>query len=421
MTRPRVLLLMPKATYRADLFLGAAARLGAEVRIGSDRCHVLAEQWGVPLALPFDAPEEAARRIVDHARAEPFAAIVSADDGGTVIASLAAAALGLRANAPAAAHAARNKAVMREKLRAAGLPHPPFAVLPAEESPDRFIAAAAAVGYPLVVKPLLLSGSRGVMRADDDRGLAAAVERLRPILRSAAGKSADPAGKQVLLEQFIPGREYAVEGLIAAGGLRTLAVFDKPDPLDGPFFEETIYVTPSRLPEDERRALTAATAAAAAAIGLTTGPVHAELRAGPDGVFVIEVAPRSIGGLCSKTLHFATGVTLEELVLADALGMPPPPNLALDRAAAGVLMIPIPRRGILREVKGIDAALAVPGIESVEITAKTDHEIVPLPEGASYLGFIFARGEAPEEVEAALRLAHGALEIVIAPNLAARG
>jgi biotin carboxylase len=285
------------------------------------------------------------------------------------------------------------------------VPSPAFAHWRLDDDPAR---VAAATRFPCVVKPTTLSGSRGVMRADNPAELALRFARLRGIL--AGERCAD-----VLVEDYVPGVEVALEGLLDRGRLRTLALFDKPDPLEGPFFEETLYVTPSRLPAEAQASIAAAAAAAAAALGLREGPIHAELRWNERGPFLIEVAARSIGGLCSQTLRFGTDMSLEELILRQALGEPI--DEPREGRAGGVMMIPIPSAGHLRAVHGVEEAKAVPGIESVEITARTNHPLVPLPEGDSYLGFIFARGETPAFVEGALRAAHARLRFEIAAEI----
>jgi biotin carboxylase len=279
------------------------------------------------------------------------------------------------------------------------------------------VAAPGGVGFPCVVKPLLLSGSRGVMRADDASSLEAALGRLRRLLAAPALLDLDPvAARQILIESFVDGPEVALEGILTRGELQVLALFDKPDPLDGPFFEETIYVTPSRLPEDAQAAIADAVIQVARAVGLGSGPVHAELRLGAGRPVVIDLAARPIGGLCSRTLRFARDVPLEELVIRQALGQDVR-GLARAPGASGVMMIPIPRAGILRGVDGIDRARDVAGIEDVVISIRVGETVVPLPEGASYLGFIFARGESPADVEAALRQAHARLAFDIASRL----
>jgi biotin carboxylase len=272
------------------------------------------------------------------------------------------------------------------------------------------VAAAEAVGWPVVVKPVSLSASRGVIRADDPAAAEAAAARVWAILDD----DCHPGDEPILVEAYVPGEEVAVEGLLRAGRLEVLAVFDKPDPLTGPYFEETIYVTPSRLPEPVQAEIARSVAGAAAAIGLTEGPVHAELRIDPEGrPWILELAARTIGGLCARTLRFAAGVTLEELVLRHALRLPLDPRR--ETVAAGVMMLPIPRPGRLVAVHGQDEARAVPGISALDLSIPPGGEVRPLPEGDRYLGFLFARAPTPAEVEEALRRAHAHLNVEIAP------
>ena len=406
---------MSPSTYRAGAFAAAGERIGLDLVQGIDLPDELAERWLVPLALDFAEPADAVRRLVAFAEREPSqrtSAILALDDRGTLIAAEASAALGLAHNDPASAFAARDKFVMRERLAAGGVPVPAYRCYPATSDP---VAIAGDVAYPCVVKPLLLSGSRGVIRADDPTSFAAAFARTRRIVQAAGFPIEE---NSILVERFVPGVEVALEGLLTAGSLQTLALFDKPDPLDGPFFEETIYVTPSRLPAGVQTAISHCTAGAAAAIGLREGPVHAELRVdlARGDIWLIELAGRSIGGLCSSVLEFGAGVCLEELILRHAVGLP----LGLierSGAAAGVMMIPIPKGGILRRVDGLDAAAAGEGVTGVEITAPLNQPITPLPEGDSYLGFIFARAATPENAEAALRIAHAALSFRIDPAI----
>ncbi|MCX2725958.1 ATP-grasp domain-containing protein [Thermomicrobium sp. 4228-Ro] len=406
----RVLLLTTPSSYRTQAFLQAAERLHIETLVVEDTPEFLRATWHSPFAVDFSKLDEAVDALIALTREFPVRAIVPVDDAGTVLAALVASRVGLPSNDPDAALAARDKWVMRQRFAAAAVPAPIARAFPALADLPEIVSH---VTFPCVVKPTRLSGSRGVIRADDPEQLAQAVERVRQIL---ASDGLDLANALILVEQFVPGFEVAVEGLLTNGTLTVLAIFDKPDPLDGPFFEETIYVTPSRLPQNIQHAIAHTTEKAAKALGLRTGPIHAELRVNERGPWVIEIAGRSIGGLCSRILEFGTGMTLEELILAHAVGDPLPTLVRRD-GAAGVMMIPIPGRGILKAVDGIDAARAVPGIVDVEITAKRNHRIVPLPEGASYLGFIFARGETPDAVEAALRLAHSRLAIRIVPEV----
>lgn len=411
----RVLLLLTAHTYRAGPFLEAAQRLNIEVVKGIDMVEPLAEYWHVPLGLDFRDPKRAAEAIVAYAKNKPLGAIISVDDSGSFIAAKASQALGLPHNSPEAAVAARDKYVMRQLLAQGGVQAPSATLHHFDQTfeTNTLAAIAESVLYPCVLKPLTLSGSRGVIRADNPREFVTAARRLE---RLVSGLDPAPGPLPFLVEQFIPGVEVALEGLLDGGRLRVLALFDKPDPLDGPYFEETIYVTPSRLPVESQRAIVDCATHAAAALGLQEGPVHAELRLNGDGPWLIELAGRSIGGLCSQTLRFGTDATLEELILRQAFGLD---VLSLEREdlAGGVMMIPIPEAGLLKRVDGCEAAERVPLIESVQITAKLNYTLTPLPEGDSYLGFIFAHGPSPEGVERALRQAHSLLHFEIAPQL----
>ncbi len=387
--------------------------MGLEVVIGTNGSQALASRTpGRVLRLPFESPEAAIRQV----RAlDPFVATVGVDEESTLLAARIAEALGLPHNPVESMLAAGNKLRLREMLVRAGVPSPEWQVFRLDEDPR---ALSARVPFPCVLKPLVLSASRGVMRADDPDGFVRAHGRLARILSGPDLPEREPdALSRFLVERFVPGPEVAVEGLLERGRLHVLALFDKPDPLDGPFFEETIYVTPSRLPEASREAIARTTELATRAMGLTTGPIHAELRLpSPEAPVVIEVAARTIGGLCGRTLRFGTGLSLEEVVLAQASGREPG-SLVRETAAAGVLMLPIPRGGVLREVRGLEAARAVPGVEEVEITMHVGQEVVPLPEGARYPGFVFARGASPAEVESALRSAGAAIELGIESSL----
>ncbi len=404
------MLLMTAKTYRARPFIAAAERLGLEVVKAIDMPGELAEFWNYRLGVDFGDLERATRAIVEFATTQPLDAIISVDDSAVLLAARASAELGLPHNSVEAAEAARNKHLMRVLLAKSGVPVPEFKLCSTGDDPREL---AEQVEYPCVVKPLALSGSRGVMRADDPEQFAAAVERLKSLLVSL---DPSPEPKPFLVERFIPGFEVALEGVLDRGRLNALALFDKPDPLDGPFFEETIYVTPSRLPDAVQAAITRRASDAARALGLREGPMHAELRVNDAGAWIVEVAGRSIGGMCSKTLRFGTDVSLEELIVRQACGLEIE-TISREQRAGGVMMIPIQEAGMLKGVEGMEEAQAVPGIEDVQITAKLNYPIVPLPEGDSYLGFIFARGESPGEVEAALREAHRRLRFVIEPAI----
>jgi len=410
---PRLLLLLPTTTYRAEAFLEAARKLKLDVVVGSKRAAV-PEDLGDAAFLPFNMHdlEEAVRSVLEFARTTPIDVVVGVDDHTTVVAAVISAALGLPHNPVTAVAAARNKHRMRELLHEQGLPVPRFALFSVDDAPA---AITEKIAFPCVVKPISLSASCGVIRANDRDEFVAAFHRVAALLERLGEETLGEGAGKILVEDFVPGREVALEGLLTDGELRVLALFDKPDALDGPFFEETIYVTPSRLPAAVQLEVTSCAARAARALGLGEGPVHGELRVSDRGVWVIEIAARSIGGRCSQTLRFAAGLSLEEVILRHALRMDIP-SLDREGRAAGVMMLPIPRAGMLEEVRGREEALAVPGIEDLEITALLGDELVPLPEGTRYLGFLIARGETPATVEAALRAAHRRLEFVIAPS-----
>jgi biotin carboxylase len=402
----RLLLLLPTTTYRTQAFLDAARTLGVDVVCASEEPSTFEAQ--APdhlLTLDFTDPDASAARVAAFADRRPLSAVVGVDDLTTVAAAAIAERLGLRSSAVAAVTAARDKYQMRQCLAAAGVPIPRFRRIALKDDPFQ---AARGVAFPCVLKPLALSASRGVIRANTVDQFIAAFRRIAALLQRDDVELGGDAAQFLLAEEYIPGVEVALEGLLVGGALHTLALFDKPDPLEGPFFEETIYVTPSRLPVGVQDAIARVAASACAALGLGEGPVHAELRVNDGGPWVLEVAARSIGGLCSRTLRFGTGMTLEEIILRHALGWPIA-TLAREWRPAGVMMLPIPRAGRLQGVRGTEAAAAVPGIEEVAITAHPGQELVPLPEGWQYLGFIFARADTPEAVEVALRDAHARL------------
>jgi biotin carboxylase len=409
-----VLLLLPTASYRAADFLDAARALGVEVVVGAEEAPALADVGGDrSLVVPIDDPAGTAEAAVALDARTPVDAVVAVDDRGVVGAAMAAERLGLPHNPPAAVAATRDKSAMRALLAAAEVPQPAFRVA----RPDDDVAALAAdLGGPVVIKPLTLSGSQGVIRADDPAAAVAVAARVRRIL-AVAGE--DPADR-LLVERFVPGVEVALEGLLRDGALDVLALFDKPDPLDGPYFEETFYVTPSRLPPDVQAGVADVVLRATAALGLREGPIHAEARVHDGHVTVLEVAARTIGGLCGRTLRFGAGLSLEEVVLRHALGRPlDGRRLRRQPGASGVVMLPIPASGRLVAVRGRAAATAVPGIVGLEITVPDGRPVRALPEGDRYLGFAFARGDRPDQVERSLRAAVAALDVVIEPEAAA--
>ncbi|MGI9046710.1 MAG: ATP-grasp domain-containing protein [Burkholderiales bacterium] len=403
----RVLLLLPTTSYRNAAFLAAGKALDVEIVACADYCHRLAPSWGLPatLAVPFDRPQNAAATVLRIlAGADGFArrkldAVLAVDDAGLELGSLLNQHLGLPGNQLEAVRRLRDKLHFRELLRAHAFNCPPFVHLPDGET-----ARPPTLPFPLVVKPRRLSASRGVIRADNDDEFTRAIERAREIQRLGDRDAADLG---LIVEAFIPGREYALEGLLTQGRLRVLAQFDKPDALDGPFFEETLYVTPSRLSSALQHQIADEVQRACRIADITTGPIHAEMRVNRDGIWLLEIAARSIGGLCSDVLRHALGMSLEELILRHALGLPL--SQARPGGASGVMMLPIAKRGIFRGARNVETALNISGISAIQITAQINQLLVPLPEGASYLGFIFAHAATADAVEAALRSAHKAL------------
>lgn len=412
----RILLLATTTGYQIRSFGEAADRLGVRLVFASDRCDRLDDPWW-DQAIPVKFHDQAGS--VDAVRAgcttTRIDGVIAVGDRPAVLAARVARALDVPGNPPDAAAASRNKLASRTAFRAAGMLTPStFEAVPLTSDPAA--KAATCRGYPLVIKPLALSGSRGVMRVEGQADFVAGFTRLRNLLHAIDVRSErDQAHDYVLIESFVPGREYAVEGVLTHGALQVFAIFDKPDPLDGPFFEETIYVTPSRASEDTQRAITREIERAVRALGLWHGPVHAECRINDTGVFVLEVAPRPIGGLCSRAVRLEGRdgvVSLEEVLLRHAIGEDVS-GYRQESRSSGVMMIPIPARGVFRGVSGVDDASAIEGIDDVRITAKADETLVPLPEGRSYLGFIFASGERGSIVERALRDAHARLTFSI--------
>jgi biotin carboxylase len=401
---PRILLFAATTGYQMRSFAGAAERLGVEVILATDRCHIMDDPWGDrAIAVRFDEPEASAQSVIGALDGRDIDGLIAVADGPTVTAALTAEKLQLPWHSVSAAKASRDKHQMRLLFQQAGLPVPLH---------ERVSGPASSIEFPCVLKPLNLSGSRGVIRADNAAELTAAYARIGRILGSET--------PTIHVEQYISGREFALEGLMNHGALQTLAIFDKPDPLEGPYFEETLYVTPSREAFATQQAIIATSARAARAMGLFHGPIHAEMRVNPQGVYMLEIGARPIGGLCARVLRFNTSVglvTLEELLILQAIGALPPDCTPAD-AAAGVMMIPIPRAGIFQSVRGLDSARAIAGIEDIIITVKPGEHLVPLPEGASYAGFLFARGSTPAMVENSLRQAHGELRFDILSALA---
>jgi formate-dependent phosphoribosylglycinamide formyltransferase (GAR transformylase) len=418
--RKRLLLFASKLGYQTRSFGEAAEKLGVELVFVTDRCHQLEDPWGDrAIAVHFESPEAAALAVMESQRKQQVDGILALGDRPAVAAAYAARGLGILYNHPAAVEACRSKLRMREAFRDAGLPVPWFRNVPLAPPPE---PALAGISYPCVLKPLSLSASQGVARANSRDEFLAAANRLRRLFESPEIQATrEPHLDRMLVEGYIPGREVAVEGLLTDGSLRILAIFDKPDPLEGPYFEETIYVTPSRLSASQQHAIEQCAVGSVRALGLSQGPIHAEFRVNDEGVWPLEVAPRPIGGLCARALRFGekdaeAAIGLEEVLLRHALGLPGS-DLPREQYSSGVMMIPVPKSGTLEKVEGETAARATSGITELHITARLRDYIAAWPEGSSYLGFIFARGKAPQEVETALRQAHAELHFTLTPRL----
>jgi predicted ATP-grasp superfamily ATP-dependent carboligase len=421
--RKRVLVFAGKLGYQTRSFDAAARKLGVELAFVTDRCHQLDDPWGDrAIAVHFESPESAAYTVLEQIRhgGERVDGILALGDRPAVAAAYVARGLGLAYNHPAAVEACRSKLRMREVFRDAGLLVPWFRAVALQPAPE---PALLGISYPCVLKPLSLSASTGVIRANSREEFVAAAERVKRVLASAEILASREANlDRMIVEGYIPGREVAVEGLLTDGEFRVLAIFDKVDPLEGPFFEETIYVTPSRLTETQQDEIEKCAVAAVRALGLSHGPVHAEFRINEEGVWPLEVAPRPIGGLCARALRFVGSkgdelIGLEELLLRQAVEMPVG-TWKREAAASGVMMIPVPASGVLEGIEGEAAARAVVGVTDLEITARLHDYIAAWPEGSSYLGFLFARAKTPDEVERGLRLAHGELKFSIRERLA---
>ena len=398
-----IIIVAAKLGYQVRIFTEAAQRMGQQVTLITDRCHQLEDPWGdEAIPLQFDNPDLASLPAL---KAD---GIIGVGDRPAYIASLIAEHLRIQFHPPIAMERAKDKFLARNCFADAGLRTPWFQLFNAAENAA---SVSSVVPYPCVLKPTGLSASRGVIRANDPVEFAAAFNRIRKLLRSPEVKD-----DRILVESFIPGREYAVEGILCDSKFQMLAIFDKPDPLDGPFFEETIYITPSRGSVEIQDLIEATVVQAVAALGLTNGPVHSELRVNGDEAWMLEVAGRPIGGLCAQVLKFDGGMSFEELLLRQAVQQ----NVSQfkrEQRSAGVMMIPIPNEGILERVDGVDLAKAVEGVEDVIITAKEGYRMIPLPEGSSYLGFIFARAENSNQVDRILRLAHSKLTFSLLPVL----
>ncbi|HXY00380.1 MAG TPA: ATP-grasp domain-containing protein [Candidatus Limnocylindrales bacterium] len=421
MTRKkRILLFATKLGYQTRSFQAAADRLGVELAYVTDRCGRLDDPWNDrAIAVHFELPEGAAARVLEAQQGLAVDGVLAVGDRPTPAAAYVARSLGIAHNHPASVEACRSKVRLREVFRDAGLPVPWFREMALDPPPEPSLLG---IRYPCVLKPISLSASQGVTRANNREEFVAAAARLKKLLGSSEVRATrEPHLDRMLVEGYLEGREVAAEGLLTEGALRILAIFDKPDPLEGPYFEETIYVTPSRLSAAEQPGIEQSFLRAVRALGLTHGPVHAEFRLNAQGIWPLEVAARPIGGLCAHALRFLPLgkrqlIGLEELLLRHELRLTGA-DAPRESAASGVMMIPVPQSGVLEKVEGEEEARAIDEITSLEITARLHDFIAAWPEGSSYLGFLFARASKPAVVEAALRRAHKKLRFTLTPRL----
>ena len=409
--RDRVLVIAPHGSYRTAAFINAANKLNVDILIASQGEHSIVSDYVQGLHIDFQDNHQSIETILSEAKKSPFSGIIGTDDTTTELAAQVAKKLLLAHNDPEAVKVAQRKDLARLRLKNSNtkISVPEFDLL----STTKLLSQQDIhVHFPAVIKPVALSASRGVIRVNNNEELAQAFERVSKML-SAELHLDDEVKEVLLLEEFIPGKEVAIEGMMYQGELDVLAIFDKPDPLDGPFFEETYYITPTSFSDEIQQEIKQTVLASCQAYGLTEGPIHAECRINQDGVWILEVAARTIGGMCGRLLSLGTGHPLEELVLLHAMGQ----RVEIKQldTAAGVLMIPIPKAGILKRVEGLLNAQRISYINDVTIDVRDGYELIPLPEGNSYLGFIFAEAPTVEETEQALRDAHSCLNIVIAP------
>jgi len=403
-----VLLVAPSGSYRIAAYTRAAHELGMPILVVSNSAHSLVSQVASGITVDFSRPEQAYAEIVAAIGDLQVACVLATDDSCVALCSRIAAFLGLRQNSTDAALLTQRKDLARDALSAAGCNTPAYQRIEiASASP-----AGLTVDYPLVLKPLGLSASRGVIRANNDAEYMTAVARIDAILEATGQQGI--LREQILLESYIDGAEYAIEGFMVDGQFRLLTIFDKPEPLTGPYFEETYYLTPSLLETRQKSALIEEVARCCAAYGLAQGPVHAEARLSTSGPVLLELAARTIGGQCGQLIEFSLQCKLEELVIQGMCGLTP--ATAAVAESAGVLMIPITDSGILKRVEGLTAALQTEHVRDIEIHINPGYELIPLPEGASYLGFIFAQAPDYQQTYTALKSAYSKLRFVTQPR-----
>lgn len=403
----RLLLISHHNSYRIAPYIKAARNLGLEVTIASQGKHSLVTEVASGIHIDFNDANSALNEILKEHRSKPFAGILGSDDQTVELAAHVAKALNLPHNPPAAALCSHRKDLARAQLALAHCPVPMHCLLDLTSAIKKQMAG---LPWPCVLKPLNMSASRGVIRTNNEDEFIAACERLRPILATTQGEFEQT---HVLIEEYIDGIEIAYEGFLQNGQLETITIFDKPDPLVGPYFEETIYVTPSTLSNELQRSIKEVIQEACKAYGLVTGAIHAECRIDSENkIWILEIASRTIGGDCARMLD-NENFGIEELAISLAISRPV--EVVMPEQARGVMMIPIRQKGLLKRVEGLLEANKVKHIDKIDIIINEGHELIPLPEGNQYLGYIFASADTAEQVTAAIREAYAQLKFVTAP------
>ena len=406
--KQRFLLIAQPNSYRIAPYIKAAQNMGLEVMIASAGQHSLITEVHAGIHINLNDIPTSLKTILDEATKKPFAGILGSDDSTVELAAAVAAELGLSHNPPEAARISQRKDLARAELSLSGAAVPIHCLIDLSKTIDNQMAG---LPWPCVIKPLNLSASRGVIRTNNEQEFIEACTRIKKIIVHSADEF---ERTHVLIEDYIDGIEIAYEGYLKKGELNTLTIFDKPEPLTGPYFEETIYVTPSQLCNDIQDNIKQTVQQACEIYGLKTGPVHAELRIDKNNKpWILEVASRTIGGDCARTLDSDNGFNIEELTIA--LAMNRPFEIDSDEQCRGVMMMPIKKGGILRRVEGLSKAGKVEHVESIDIIIREGNELIPLPEGNQYPGYIFARADSQQKVINALQEAFSKLEFVVAP------
>ena len=415
MENSAVILIIPSASYRTGPFMNAIKKLDLKVLVISDKSQVFSGKYPDNLIIiNFNHWKDKSVEISKWAKNNGLKAVIGVDEESIVLAANLSNFLNVDHNSIESVLLTKNKYLMRTELIKTGLCSPWFKIFSIYESSNKIINE---ISFPCVIKPTFLSGSRGVMRVNTKKELSEGIKTLNELLsldelRKRGGKQSD----YIMIEEYIPGKEVAIEGIVSEGKLTMLAIFDKPELLEGPTFEETIIVTPSVLTKKIQYSLLETLQVVVKALGIVKGPVHAEARINRNGNYILECASRSIGGLCSKVLEFQGGISLEELILRSYLGR----NIEKSKLignARGVMMMPTEKKGILKEIGGVKDALVVKGVTDLQITVKPGEKLQPLPKGDRYLGFIFAGGNNQEFVINALKNAWSKIEIVLENDL----